>query len=51
MVNYEGWKDFKKAYKKAVKDKEEMFIYNNKEILTKFAKYLIEHHDNDKVRK
>lgn len=41
----EGWTDFKKVYKKAVEDKKVVFLYHNQEILTDFAKYLIEHHD------
>jgi hypothetical protein len=33
----------KRRYNKAVKDKEEVFIFEGKEILTSFAKYLIEY--------
>jgi hypothetical protein len=33
----------KRRYNKAVKDKEQVFIFEGKEVLTTFAKYLIEY--------
>ena len=34
---------FKKEYKKALEEKKETFMYNNREFLTEYAKYLIEY--------
>ena len=33
----------KRAYNRAVKDNKEIFIFNGAELLTKYAKYLIEY--------
>lgn len=34
---------FKRAYNKAVKEKKESFIFNDREVLTSYAKYMIEY--------
>jgi hypothetical protein len=36
-------KDLKELYKKAVKDNKDYFIYKQNEIITSYAKYLIEY--------
>lgn len=40
------FKEFKKAYKEAVKNKQVKFKVKNEEFITTFAKYLIEHLNN-----
>ena len=48
MVDFkteENYKEFKKLYEKAVEEKKDMFIYQEQDVLTNFAKYLIEYHD------
>jgi hypothetical protein len=42
-LSKETFIDLKKEYKKAVENNEEFFIFQNKEIVTEYAKYLIEH--------
>jgi hypothetical protein len=34
---------FEKEYKKALENKQETFMYSNREFLTEYAKYLIEY--------
>lgn len=41
--NKEKFIDLKKEYKKAVENNKESFIFQNKEIVTGYAKYLIEY--------
>lgn len=48
MVDFKtekNWKDFKKAYDEAVEKKVEVFVYHNQDVVTNFAKYLIQHHE------
>lgn len=42
-INKETFIDLKKEYKKAVENEEPFFIFQNKEIVTGYAKYLIEY--------
>lgn len=49
MVIY--FKTLKNAYKKALKNNEECFEINKKEILTKYAKYLIQNLENQGITK
>ena len=43
QFNPEEYTKFKKLYEKAVKDKTEMFVFQDKEILTAYAKYVLEY--------
>lgn len=45
-INHENYKQLKKAYDKAVKDGVDQFIFEGSELVTKFAKYLLEHMRN-----
>jgi hypothetical protein len=36
-------KEFKEAYEKAVKENKEVFIFEGKEVLTTYAKYIIKY--------
>ena len=48
MVNFiteENYQEFRKLYEKAVKEKEDIFMFQEQEVLTKFAKYVVEHHE------
>jgi hypothetical protein len=46
-VNITDFKELKKKYLKAKKDKEETFIWKDREILVSFAKYLIEYIESE----
>ena len=41
----ENYKEFRKQYEKAVKEKEDIFMFQEQEVLTRFAKYVIEYHE------
>jgi hypothetical protein len=41
--NHETFKEFKKEYSKAVINNQEIFIFQGKELLTAYAKYIIEY--------
>ena len=43
MIAPEYLKELKKAYEKAVKEKAYSFIFNEQEVLTDYAKYLIQY--------
>ena len=45
LINEANRRQLKKAYNKAVKDGAESFILNGDEILTRYAKYLLEYFD------
>jgi len=45
IINETNRRQLKKAYNKAVKDGAESFILNGDEILTRYAKYLLEYFD------
>ena len=45
FITEENYQEFRKLYEKAVKEKQDMFIYQGQDILTNFAKYLIEYHE------
>ena len=42
-ITMEDLKSLKIAYEKAIKEGQEMFIYREMEVLTSYAKYLIEY--------
>ena len=42
-VSEDSYKKLKKAYEKAVKDGDGSFIFQHREILTAYAKYLLEY--------
>ena len=54
MQKHKGWlefskrdiKRFKRKYKKAMEAKEEAFVFNGKDFLTGYAKYVIEYLDS-----
>ena len=41
--DYETFKNFKKEYTQAVKNNQEIFIFQGHELLTSYAKYIIEY--------
>lgn len=43
ILNQDSLKRLKKEYEKAVKDKKEVFVFEGHELLTSYAKYLIEY--------
>jgi hypothetical protein len=43
IITNENIDAFKKAYNKAVEDKLEIFIFESVEVLTQYAKYVIEY--------
>jgi hypothetical protein len=42
-LNVETYKKLKKEYERAVKENQEIFLFENKELLTSYAKYLLEY--------
>ncbi len=42
LINAEQYRSLKSLYAKAVKDKMDQFIFQGKDMLTSYAKYLIE---------
>lgn len=42
--------DFKKEYERAVADGSELFKFKGMDVLTSYAKYMIEHLENEKKR-
>lgn len=42
--------DFKKEYERAAADGSEMFKFKGMDVLTSYAKYMIEHLENEKKR-
>ena len=47
-IGYNEIPQFKKAYDVAVKEKKEVFIFKGIEVLTSYAKYVIEYFDMTK---
>jgi len=45
MNEIDEMKLFRKEYKKAVKENKKIFYFNGQEILTDYAKYLLEYYD------
>ncbi len=43
MINQENISEFKKLYNSAVNEGKELFIFNGSEVLTGYAKYVIEY--------
>lgn len=41
--NQESFKNFKKEYNSAVKNNQEMFVFDGNDFLTSYAKYVIEY--------
>ncbi|HIK60020.1 MAG TPA: hypothetical protein EYF98_04940 [Planctomycetes bacterium] len=50
-VGFDNLGKFKRAYKKARKSGDETFVFDGQEILVAYAKYLIEHMENEKKRR
>jgi len=48
-VTEENFKDFEKAYKKAVKEEKQLFKFEGNTILVSFARYLIEYVKSEKI--
>jgi CO dehydrogenase/acetyl-CoA synthase alpha subunit len=48
-LNKETFIELKNEYRKAVDNNAESFIFQNKELVTNYAKYLIEHLENQKL--
>jgi hypothetical protein len=46
MVNLENIEEFKILYNDAVSKGNEMFVFEGKDVLTSYAKYVIEHFNN-----
>ena len=42
-ITHKDLKPLKAAYQKAVKEKKDFFLYNGQEVVTTYAKYLIEY--------
>jgi len=42
-INSKNFGEFKKLYNKAVEEKKEIFIFEGNEIVTNYAKYVIEY--------
>jgi hypothetical protein len=45
-INKEEYFELKKSYNQAVLDKKDSFIFQDKELVTDYAKYLLEHLNN-----
>ena len=45
FITEENYQEFRKLYEKAVKEKEDIFMFQEQEVLTRFAKYVIEYHE------
>lgn len=43
---HKEYKELKKLYNNAVKNKIKVFLFGDKEVLTDYAKYLLEHLNN-----
>jgi hypothetical protein len=50
-IGPEEFKNLKKEYKKAVKEKRDIFNFMNKKLYVDYAKYLIEHLENEFKKK
>ena len=46
MINQQNISEFKKLYNGAVNEGKELFIFNGSEVLTDYAKYVIEYFDS-----
>tara|TARA_S200002703_G_scaffold39372_1_gene34533 strand:+ start:3448 stop:3594 length:147 start_codon:yes stop_codon:yes gene_type:complete len=45
MINRQNILEFKKLYNSALNEGKELFIFNGSEVLTDYAKYVIEYFD------
>lgn len=50
-VTNENYEDFKKKYAEAVAENRQVFVFDGAEVLTSFAKYLIEYVDEARKSK
>jgi hypothetical protein len=46
LATKEEYKELKRLYQKATDEKQEMFIWKEREVLTAYAKYLIQYMDS-----